>query len=151
MVMVSRSEPGMPGNVSYATGFTNECARFGRKGQSEVAGMEVLAAADGVVRVLGLAGECGAGGPSPGTEPLFSWSVDTGDPTRGACGVALDEDGALAAVEQALTETCGVDGWVVECRLSDLADAPTYVYGPMVAQAERDRDSGAVAWRGDPW
>jgi hypothetical protein len=116
-----------------------------------VADIEISSTAAGVQWAPGLAAECGAGGPSPGAEPVFSWSVDTDDPTRGVCGVALDNDGVLATVEQALTETCEVDGWAVDCRLSDLTDAPTYVYGPVLAHAQRDRDCGAVTWRGDRW
>jgi hypothetical protein len=41
---------------------------------------------------------------------LFSWSVATGDPDRGVCGVTSTKDNAVAAVEKALAETRGEDG-----------------------------------------
>lgn len=79
---------------------------------------------------------------------MFSWYVTTPGSRRGACGVTSELAEAVHGVTEAIHAIGGTRGVIQICRLASLG--PHYVYGAVVARAERDEASDAVVWRPGP-
>ncbi|GAA2120662.1 hypothetical protein [Actinomadura alba] len=79
---------------------------------------------------------------------LFSWQVTTPDPERGVCGITSDRALAVHAMTEAFHATGGTHGVLQICHLSWLG--PYYLYGSVIARAERIAATGAIVWHDGP-
>jgi hypothetical protein len=82
--------------------------------------------------------------PMDGRPCLFSWQVATPHPEFGSCGVSSDRDHAVQAVAETMRATNATRGIVQICHLSWWG--PYYLYGAVIARAERIEATGAIVW-----